>query len=114
MEKTYQRPKKYQVEIPAKLRKKLACMQKILILLQELKSLLLNIRNILLSEPQLTLGRRSAIVGDLTVIKRIGRPNLLDSDILKKVKNIVLETRMTEGEDRHQQASAHKYGNRRG
>ena len=84
MEKTHQRPKKYQVEIPAKLRKKLACMQKILILLQELKSLLLNIRNILLSEPQLTLGRRSAIVGDLTVIKRIGRPNLLDSDILKK------------------------------
>ena len=38
-------------------------MQEILVLLQQLKSSLLNIRNILLSEPQLTPGRTSAIMG---------------------------------------------------
>ena len=37
-------------------------MQEILVLLQQLKSSLLNIRNILLSEPQLTPGRRSAMM----------------------------------------------------
>ena len=61
MQKTYGCPKKYQVEIPAKIKKKLACMQEILVLLQQLKGLLLNIRNILLPEPQLTPGRRSAM-----------------------------------------------------
>ena len=46
MQKTYERPKKHQVEIPAKIKKfkKLACMQEILVLLQQLKSSLLNIR----------------------------------------------------------------------
>ena len=43
MQKTYERPKKHQVEIPAKKFKKLACMQEILVLLQQLKSSLLNI-----------------------------------------------------------------------
>ena len=45
-----------------RLRKKLACMQEILVLLQQLKSSLLNIRNIILSKPQLTPGRRSALM----------------------------------------------------
>ena len=44
------------------LRKKLACMQENLVLLQQLKGSLLSIRNILLSEPQLTPGRRSAMM----------------------------------------------------
>ena len=46
MQKTYQRPRKHQVEIPARkkeLRKKLACMQKMLVLLQQLKRSILNI-----------------------------------------------------------------------
>ena len=35
--------------------------------------------------------------GDWTVFKRIGRPNLLDSGMLKKIKDIALGTRMAEG-----------------
>ena len=35
--------------------------------------------------------------GDWTIIKRIGRPNLLDSGMLKKVKDIALGTRMAGG-----------------
>ena len=64
MQKTYERPKKHQVEIPAKIKKfkKLACMQEILVLLQQLKSSLLNIRNILLLPSQLTPGRGSAMM----------------------------------------------------
>ena len=80
-----------------RLRKKLACMQEILVLLQQLKSSLLNIQNILLSEPHLAPGRRSAMMVTGTVIKRIGRPNLLDSGMLKRVKNIALGTRMAGG-----------------
>ena len=37
-------------------------MQEILVLLQQLKSSLLNIQNILLPEPQLTSGRRKAML----------------------------------------------------
>ena len=67
-----------------------------MVLLQELKSSPLNIRNILLSEPQLTPGRKSND-DDWTVIKGIGRPNLLDSGMLKNVKDITLGTRMDGG-----------------
>ena len=49
-------------KILRRLRKKLACMQEILVLLQQLKSSLLNIRNIFLSESQLTPLRRSAMM----------------------------------------------------
>ena len=60
-------------------------MQEILVLLQQLKSSLLNVRSILFSEPQLTPGRRSAMM------MRIGRPNLLDFGMLK---DIAFETRL--------------------
>ena len=62
MQKTYERPKICQVEFLRKLRKKLTCMQEILLLLHQLTSSLLNIQNIFLSEPQLTPGRRSAMM----------------------------------------------------
>ena len=61
MKKTYDRSK-IKSEFLRRLRKRLACIQKILALLQQLKSSLLKIRNILLSEPQLTPGRRSAMM----------------------------------------------------
>ena len=80
-----------------RLRKKLACMQEILVLLQQLKSSLLNIWNILLSEPQLTPERRSAMMVTRPSVKGIGRQNLLDSGMLKKVKGIALGTRMAGG-----------------
>ena len=35
--------------------------------------------------------------GDWTIVKRIGRPILLDSGMLKKVKDIALGIRMAEG-----------------
>ena len=62
-------------------------MQEILVLLQQLKSSLLNIRNFPLSEPQLT-PEEEVQYSDWTVVKRIGRTRLLDSGMLKKIKNI--------------------------
>ena len=76
--------------------RKLACMQEILVLLQQLKSSLLNIRNFPLSAPQLT-PEEEVQYSDWTVIKRIGRTSLLDSGMLKKIKNIALGTRMAGG-----------------
>ena len=68
-------------------------MQGILVLLQQLKSSLLNIWNILLSEPQLTPGRRSAMM-----VTRLFSKNWKTQPIrlwyAKKVKDIVLGTRM--------------------
>ena len=39
--------------------------------------------------------------GDWTVIKRIGRPKLLDSGMLRKVKDIALGTRMAKFTENH-------------
>ena len=91
---SYDRPKKYQVEIPAKIKKEVDLYARDFGTASAIKNLLLpNIQNTLLSEPQLTPGSRSAMM----VIKRIGRPNLLNSGMLKKVKDIALETRMAGG-----------------
>ena len=60
MQKTYKRPKNIKSKFLRRLRKKLTCMQEIL--LEQLKKSPLNIRNILLSEPQLTPGRRTAMM----------------------------------------------------
>ena len=84
MQKTYGIPKKCQVEIPEEIKKEFGLHARDFGTALAIKSSLLNIWNILLSEPQLTPGRTSAMtVSDWTVIKRIGRPNLLDSGILK-------------------------------
>ena len=56
------------------LRKKLTCMQEILVLLKQLKSSLLNIRNILLSEPQLRTGRRSTIMVTRSLLRELEDP----------------------------------------
>ena len=62
MQKTYRARKNIKSKFQRRLRKKLAGMQEILLMPMRLKSLLLSIQNILLSEPQLTPGRRSAIM----------------------------------------------------
>ena len=77
-----------------RLRKKLACLQEILVLLQQLKSSLLNIRNI---RTTVNTWKNKYNDGDWTVIKRIGKPNLLDSGMITKVKDIALGTRMAGG-----------------
>ena len=62
MQKTYSAKKNIKSKFLWGLRKKLTYVQKILVLLLHLKSSQLNIRNILFPEPQLTPGRRSAMM----------------------------------------------------
>ena len=62
MQKTYERPKKYQVEIPAKIKKAIGLYARDFGTASAIISSLLNICNILLSESQLTPGRRSAMM----------------------------------------------------
>ena len=76
-----------------RLRKKLACMQEILLILMRLKSLL-NYPKYFFIRTTVNTWKKKCNDGNWTVIKRIGRPNLLDSGMLKNVKDIALGTRM--------------------
>ena len=62
MQKANERPKKYQVEISAKIKKEVGLYARDCDTVSAIKNSLLNIRNILFSEPQLTPGKRSAIM----------------------------------------------------
>ena len=79
-----------------RLRKKLACMQEILLILMRLKSLL-NYPKYFFIRTTVNTWKKKCNDGNWTVIKRIGRPNLLDSGMLKNVKDIALGTRMARG-----------------
>ena len=83
MQKTYEHPKKYQIEIPAKIRKKLACMQGFCYCFTNWK---VHYWIFEIFFYQLTPRRRSPMM-----------VNGLDSGMLKKVKDIALETRMAGG-----------------
>ena len=67
-------PKNRKSKFLGRLRKKLACMQEILVLLKQLRSSLLNIWNILLSEPQLRPGRRSTIMVTRSLLRELEDP----------------------------------------
>ena len=62
MQKTCKRPKRYQVEIPAKIKKEVDLYARDFGAASAIKKIILNIGNILLSEPQLTPGRSARIV----------------------------------------------------
>ena len=61
-QKTYERPKKYQVKIPAKIKKEFGLYARDFGTASAIKSSLLNIRNTFLSEPKLTPRKRSAMM----------------------------------------------------
>ena len=62
MQKTCKRPKRYQVKIPAKIKKEVELFARDFGAVSAIKKIILNIGNILLSEPQLTPGRSARIV----------------------------------------------------
>ena len=61
-QKTYERPKKYQVKIPAKIKKEFGLYARDFGTASAIKSSLINIRNTFLSEPKLTPRKRSAMM----------------------------------------------------
>ena len=97
MQKTYKRQKKYQVEIPVRIKKEVDLCAKDFGTASAFKEFTTKYPKYSFSRTTVDTWKKKCNDGDWTVIKRIGKPNLLDSGMLKKVKYIVLGTRMPEG-----------------
>ena len=97
MQKTYERQIKYQVEIPARIKKEVDLCAKDFGTASAFKKFTTKYPKYSFSRTTVNTWKKKCNDGDWTVIKRIGKPNLLDSGMLKKVKDIALGTRMPEG-----------------
>ena len=97
MQKTYKRPKKYQVEIPAKIKKEVGLYARDFGTASAIKNFATKCPKYSFIRTTINTCKKKCNDGDWTVIKRIGRPNLLDSGMLKKVKDTALRTRMAGG-----------------
>ena len=84
MQKTYERPKKYQVEIPAKIKKEVGSYARDFGTVSAIKNFTTKYPKYYFIGTTVNTWKKKCNDGDWTVIKRIGRPDLLDSGILKK------------------------------
>ena len=87
-------PKKYQVEIPAKIKKEVGLYARGFITASAIKKFTTKYLKYSFIRTTVNTWKKKCNNSDWTVIKRIGRPSPLDSDMLKKVKDIALGTRM--------------------
>ena len=95
MQKTYEHPKKYQIEIPAKIKKEVGLYARDFGTASAIKKFTTKYRKYSFIRTTFNAWKKKCNDDDWTVIKRIGRPKLLDPSMLKKVKDIALGTRMT-------------------
>ena len=94
MKKTYERPKKYHVEISAKIKKEVGLYARDFGTASAIKKFTTKYPKYSFIRTTVNIWKKKCNDGDWTVIKKIGRPNLLDPGMLKKVKDIALGTRM--------------------
>ena len=97
IQKTCERPKKYQVEIPAKIKKEVGLYARDFDTASAIKKFTTKYPKYSFISTTVNTWKKKCNDGYWTVIKRIGRPNLLVSGMLKKVKDIALGTRMAGG-----------------
>ena len=88
---------KYQVEIPAKINEEVGLYARDCGTTSAIKRFTTKYPKYSFIRTTVNTWKKKCGDGDWTVIKRIGRPNLLDSGMLKKVKDIALGTRMAGG-----------------
>ena len=88
MQKTYERLKKYQVEIPSKIKKKVDLYARNFDIASAIKKFTTKYIKYSFIRTTVNTRKKKCNDGDWTVIKRIGRPNLLDSGMLKKLKTL--------------------------
>ena len=84
MQKTYERQIKYQVEIPARIKKEVDLCAKDFGTASAFKKFTTKYPKYSFSRTTVNTWKKKCNDGDWTVIKRIGKPNLLDSGMLKK------------------------------
>ena len=97
MQKTYECPKKYKVEIPAKIKKEVGLYARDFGTASAIRKFTTKYPKYSFIRTTVNTWKKKCNDGDWTAIKRIGRRNLLDSGKLEKVKDIALGTRMARG-----------------
>ena len=112
MQKRYERPKKYQAQIPAKIKKEVGLYAWDFGTASAIKKFTNKYRKYSFIRTTVNTWKKECNDSDWTVIKTIGRPNLLDSGTLMKVKRHCVGNK--NGLGSHQQTSAHKYSDRSG
>ena len=90
-------PEKYQVEIPAKIKKELDLHAGDFVTTSAIKKFTTKCPQYSFIKTTVNTWKKRCNDGDWTAIKRIGRPNLSDSGMPKKVKDIALAIRMAGG-----------------
>ena len=97
IQKTQECPKKYQVEIPAKITKETGLYARDFGTASVIKKFTTKYPKYSFIRTTVNTWKKKCNNGDWTVIERIGRPNLLDSCMLKKVEDNVLGIGMAGG-----------------
>ena len=97
MQKTFERPKKYQIEIPAKIKKEDGLYARDFGTASAIKKFTTKYPKYYFIRTTVNTWKKKCNDGKWTVIKRIERPNLLDSGMLKKVKDTALGRRIAGG-----------------
>ena len=97
MQKTYEHPKKYQVEILANIKKEVGLYVRDFGTASAIKTFTTKYPKYFFIRTTVNNWKKRCNDGNWTIIKRIGRPNLLDSGMLKRVKGFALGTRMAWG-----------------
>ena len=95
IQKIYKSPKKYQVEIPAKIKKEVGLYARGFDTAWTIKKLTTKYLKYSFVRIPVNNWKKKCDDGDWTVVKRIGRLNLLDSGMLKKAKGTAIGTRMS-------------------
>ena len=103
MQKKYELTQKYQVRIPAKIKKKVGLHARDFGAASAIKKFTTKYPKYSFIRTTVNIWKKKCNDGGLTVIKRIGRPNLLDAGMLKKFKDIALGTRIPGGVIRRRQ-----------
>ena len=91
MQKTYHHSKKYQVKIPAKIKKEVGLYAKDFGTASVIKKFTTKYPKYSFIWITVSTWKKKCNDGDWTVVKRIGRTNLLDSGMPKKLKTFRLE-----------------------
>ena len=86
MQKTYERPRKYQVEIAVRIKKEVGLYARDFGPASAIKKFTTKYPKYSFIRTTVNTWEKKCNDGDWTVIKRIGKLNLLDSSMLKKLK----------------------------
>ena len=93
MQKTYERPKKYQAEIPAKIKEEVGLYARDFSTASAIEKFTTKYPKYSFVRTRVNTWRKKCNDGDWTVIKRIGRPSLLETSLFPRMTGGVISRR---------------------